>query len=237
MIDSFNLKYFYARLFLLVISSQVVYPQLSNQNELYDPLPVELVYFYPVVQLNGVLLKWGTATEVSNFGFEVQRGVGSYNFEMIGFVEGNGNSNSPKDYEFLDSLVEQSGLVYYRLKQIDFNGTAEYSDTVKVDFVTSIEESDNFAETGFFLEEAFPNPFNSSVMISYQLFNGSYISLKVYDILGGEVASLFNEFQYAGKYKIKFNFDQNYSHKASGIFFVQLRSGNLGSTKKIVYLK
>ena len=70
---------------------------------------------------DSVLLKFGTATEVSNYGFEIQRAQNNLNFQIIGFVEGNGNSNSPKHYTFSDSLVEMTGIVYYRLKQIDFD--------------------------------------------------------------------------------------------------------------------
>lgn len=232
-----NLKNILVFLIFSLLPARIVYSQFSDSDKIYDTLPVELVYFYPVIQNNGVLLKWGTATEVSNYGFEVQRSISNYNFEMIGFVEGNGNSNSPKDYEFLDSLAEQSGLIYYRLKQIDFNGTSEYSDTVKVDFVSSVEESDNSVSNGFILEEVYPNPFNSSAKIIYQLFNSSKISLKVYDLLGSEVVTIVDDLQPVGRYETEFLTSQINSIPASGVFFIQLRAGKFVETKKILYLK
>ncbi len=208
-------------------------------------LPVELIYFYPLVQSNGVLLKWGTATEVSNYGFDVERGIGNFNFEAIGFVEGSGNSNSPKHYEYLDSLVEPTGIVYYRLKQIDFTGPFKYSDTVVVDFITLIENEDKMITPDFYLSEAYPNPFNLSTKIIYSISSvgtrleslaasyGVFLQLKIYDILGNEVATLVNEEKYPGTYEIEFNA----VNLASGVYLARMIAGTSFLTKKIILLR
>ncbi len=217
------------------LSLLIFFPSYAQDD---GTLPVELIYFYPLVQNDGILLKWGTATEVSNYGFDVERGIGNFNFETIGFVEGSGNSNSPKNYEFLDSSVEQTGIVYYRLKQIDFTLTFEYSDTVVVDFITSVENEDKIITPDFYLSEAFPNPFNSTTKIQYTIPDVGtrfVLSVKIIvnDLVGREVATLVNEQKSAGTYEIEFN-AINFT---SGVYFVRMISGASSLTKKIVLLK
>ncbi|MCJ7554352.1 MAG: T9SS type A sorting domain-containing protein [Ignavibacteriaceae bacterium] len=201
-------------------------------------LPVELIYFYPLIQSNGVLLKWGTATEINNLGFDVERGIGNFDFGAIGFVEGSGDSFSPKHYEFLDSLVVPSGIVYYRLKQIDYILTFEYSDTVVVDFITSVENEDKIITPDYYLSEAYPNPFNPTTKIQYTIPDaGTMLALSVklivYNLVGREVATLVNEQKSAGTYEIEFN-AINFT---SGVYFVRLISGASSLIKKIVLLK
>ncbi|MEM4260479.1 MAG: T9SS type A sorting domain-containing protein [Candidatus Woesearchaeota archaeon] len=99
-----------------------------------DILPVELLYFESLILSNGVLLRWGTATEVNNFGFEVQRADSPYQFYGLDFVPGNGNSNSPKHYLYVDTTLPGYGIYYYRLKQIDNDGSFHYSDTLTVNY-------------------------------------------------------------------------------------------------------
>ena len=108
------------------------------------------------------MLNWETATELNNYGFEVERLVLSAErqaWDKIGFVNGNGNSNSPKDYSFVDDKVS-AGKYSYRLKQIDNDGQFEYSKTINVDFngVKKFELSQNY-----------PNPFNPTTTIRFNL--------------------------------------------------------------------
>ena len=142
---------------------------LNAQEKRSKTLPVELVYFYAEVYPDSVLLKFGTATEVSNYGFEIQRAQNNFDFVVIGFVDGNGNSNSPKDYTFADSLVERSGIVYYRLKQIDFNGTFDYSDTISVNFISNIQLENSSIPSNFEISENYPNPFNSTTKFEFKI--------------------------------------------------------------------
>ncbi|MCF8241182.1 MAG: hypothetical protein K9J16_07330, partial [Melioribacteraceae bacterium] len=124
-------------------------------------LPVELTSFTAYASANQVNLKWATATEVNNYGFEVERAVESpassktdyagTGWEKIGFVEGAGNSNSPVEYNYIDKSVSNAGTYLYRLKQVDLDGAFEYSDEIEVTFA---------APNKYQLEQNYPNPFN-----------------------------------------------------------------------------
>ena len=148
-----------------------------------------------------VILSWRTETEVNNYGFEVQRAVISngvrknLSWENIGFVNGYGNSNSPKEYIFTDSEIN-SGKYSYRLKQIDNDGSFEYSKVIEIDI--------GFP-TDFVLSQNYPNPFNPLTVIGYKLPFASLVTLKLYDVLGSEVATLVNTEQPAGNYEVIFD--------------------------------
>ena len=191
------------------------------------PLPVELTSFTAVVNKNSVELKWHTATEVNNYGFEVERirnyELGIRNWEKIGFVNGNGNSNSSKDYSFVDK-TNSKGKYAYRLKQIDNDGKYKYSKEVEVDLGTPKE---------FLLAQNYPNPFNPSTVINYQLPVNSNVTLKVFNALGKEVAELVNEKKEPGTYSVDFSG----ANLSSGAYFYRLQAGNFIQTKKFILMK
>ena len=191
-----------------------------------DRLPVELISFTALTGENGVQLNWSTATEVNNYGFDILRQAqDDNNWEKIGFVQGHGNSNSPKDYLFVDANPP-AGKVLYKLKQIDFDGAFEYSKVVEVNVDTPQE---------FRLAQNYPNPFNPSTVISYQLPMDGNVTLKVYDMLGKEVTTLVNEFQRAGSYNYQFSI--NNLQLSSGVYYYRLQSGNFVETKKFIVMK
>jgi hypothetical protein len=194
--------------------------------------PVELTSFTAHVIVNSVTLNWQTATEVNNYGFEVQRASSSttprQGWKEIGFVQGHGNSNSPKEYSFTDDNPP-SGTVQYRLKQIDVNGEFEYSDVVEVNVGVPKK---------FELSQNYPNPFNPTTTIKYSipsLVNGhsSLVQLKVYDVLGREVKKLIDREQSPGNYSVQFNAN----NLPSGVYFFKLRSGDFTQTRKMVLIK
>ncbi len=202
------------------------------------PVPVELTFFSAnIFQGNIVELHWNTATEVNNYGFSVERRQqatdgrpnvtpsGIEEWEAIGFVLGHGNSNSPKDYSFLDEKLT-NGKYYYRLKQIDYDGSYEYSNTIEI----SLSES---LPSHFVLNQNYPNPFNPSTVISYQLSAVSDVELTIYDALGKELTKLVNEKQSIGSYS--YNFDAE--GLPSGTYIYELRAGNLIETKKMILIK
>ncbi len=194
-------------------------------------LPVELSSFTAkVLRSGGIKLDWQTETEVSNYGFEVER-LQDYNieklqeWEKIGFVEGNGNSNSPKDYSFTDNNAQYSKYAY-RLKQIDTDGQFEYSKIIEVN-------AGNIPD-GFVLEQNYPNPFNPSTTIKFALAETQIAKLVVYDVLGNEVIIPFNGIAEGGKvYEAEFN-GENLS---SGIFFYRLETDNKVENRKMLLLK
>ncbi|MCZ7603181.1 MAG: T9SS type A sorting domain-containing protein [Melioribacteraceae bacterium] len=201
------------------------------------PLPVELISFTGEVQANTVLLKWETATEVNNYGFDVQKSeASSQNSEVkwinIGFVQGNGTTNSPRHYEFTDLELPNSDEVSYRLKQIDNDGQFAYSKTVTVDLtnITSLEDEMIYE---FALEQNFPNPFNPSTAIKYSLPNSGLVKIKIYDTLGREISTLVNEVKNAGIHHVIFNG----SDLSSGIYFYKLDFNEYMSVKKLILVK
>jgi hypothetical protein len=188
-----------------------------------DALPVELSSFSASVIKNSVRLKWRTETEVSNYGFEVQRSEKNNNWEVLGFVPGNGNSNSPKNYSFTDDEVTP-GKYSYRLKQIDTDGQFAYSKTIAVDFGSTVK---------FELSQNYPNPFNPVTTIQFSIPQSSNVKLTVFNILGEQVAELVNGFRDAGVHTI--NFDA--SQFNSGLYIYKIESNGLVQTRKMLLVK
>ena len=199
------------------------------------PLPVELSSFSAFIIGSVIKLSWNTATEINNYGFEIHRQVHTSTplsvteWEKIGFVNGNGNSNSPKDYSFVDDLsagkpAYRTGRYSYRLKQIDNGGQFEYSKTIEVD-MNGVKK--------FELSQNYPNPFNPTTKISWQSPVSSWQTLKVYDMLGNEIATLVNEFRPAGSCEIEFDA----SKLSSGMYIYKLTVGKFTSSKKLVLIK
>ena len=129
-----------------------------------------------------------------------------------------------QQYSYSDDISEVfSQKLYYRLKQIDFIGTFEYSDIVEIEIVPA----------KFSLEQNYPNPFNPSTLIKYQIPVSDNVTIKVYDVLGNEITTLVNEFKPAGSYSISFNG----SKLSSGVYFYRLQTSGFNEIKKMVYLK
>ncbi len=190
------------------------------------PLPVELTSFSAATIGSDVKLSWKTATEINNYGFEIQKsGVGSQKTEWsaIGFVNGNGNSNSPKNYSFIDDNVT-AGKYSYRLKQIDNDGQFEYSKTVEVNLG---------APKKFELSQNYPNPFNPTTTISYNIPEATNVKLTIFNILGQEIKTLVNEFNEAGVHTVVFNA----SELNSGLYIYKLQAGTFTQTRKMTLIK
>jgi hypothetical protein len=205
-------------------------------------LPVELISFNAVVNEKDVELSWTTTTETNNSGFEILRkdypaNVGTQNdseWNTIGFVPGFGTTTEPKSYSFTDEDVS-TGIYIYHLKQIDFDGSFEYSNELEV-------EAD-FTPKEFVLYQNYPNPFNPTTTIKYKIpgqarNDNVLVMLKVYDVLGNEVATLVNREKQPGTYEVEFN---SHSGKVrnltSGIYFYTLRVGDFVQTRKMAFAK
>ncbi|MBK6913405.1 MAG: T9SS type A sorting domain-containing protein [Ignavibacteriales bacterium] len=173
-----------------------------------EMIPVELTSFTASVGENKVLLNWATATETNNQGFEIERKLFGSNYEKIGYITGFGTTTEPKSYSFTDQNVT-SGKYSYRLKQIDFDGTFEYSNTIEVEISTPLE---------FSLEQNYPNPFNPTTTITFSIPEKSFVTLKVYDILGREIAVLVNEELETGNFEKTFEA----STLSSGVYIYRI---------------
>jgi hypothetical protein len=205
-------------------------------------LPVELVSFTGTASGMNANLHWSTATEINNSGFEVQRCQTAQQVEVstdwakVGFVAGAGTSNAPRNYSYTDNNLS-AGSYSYRLKQIDNNGAFTYGTTVEVAISS--------APQAFALLQNYPNPFNPSTVISYQLPVNSQVTLKVYNLLGQEVATLVNAHQEAGSYTVSFNTNNGALILSSGVYIYRLvanaipsgQAGSFISTKKLVLMK
>jgi len=185
-------------------------------------VPVELTSFTASADFGVVELQWITATETNNQGFEVQRSAGG-EFETIAFVNGNGTTTQSQVYTYTDKSVN-IGSYSYRLKQVDFDGTFEYSGVVEVDVP---------APAVFKLDQNYPNPFNPSTKIKYSIPQSSNVTIKVFDVLGNEIETLVNEEKPAGTYEIMWSA----ANLPSGVYFYQLKADNYMETKKMVLLK
>jgi WD40 repeat protein len=191
-------------------------------------IPVELASFNADVNDNKVTLNWITSSELNNSGFEIEKQVGSQQspvgkWERIGFVEGKGTTSETNHYSFEDRNLS-SGIYKYRLKQLDFDGTYEYSGIVEVEVIIP---------AAFSLSQNYPNPFNPSTTIEFQIPSDGFVSLKIYNSIGQDVTTLLNKHQSAGSYSITFSADK----LPSGLYFYTLRSGEFSSTKKMLLLK
>ena len=200
---------------------------------LFAPIvvPVELTSFTVSLVVDKAKLDWQTASELNNAGFEIQKSEVSNSsipdksreWIKIGFVNGNGTTTETTNYSFIDNDPLISKTVY-RLKQIDLDGTFSYSNEVEIDVNTP---------TQFSLYQNYPNPFNPSTKISWQSSVAGWQTLKIYDVLGKEVASLVDEFIPAGSYEVEFDA----SRLSSGVYFYTLRVNGIDYSKSMLLMK
>jgi photosystem II stability/assembly factor-like uncharacterized protein len=196
-------------------------------------IPVELVSFTAETGVNIVTLNWSTATETNNQGFEIERKLKNQEWVNIGFVNGKGTTTEIQNYSYNDdySLLPYEGTVLYRLKQIDFNGTYEYSEQLAVNLT--------FIPAEYYISQNYPNPFNPSTTIKYSLPVESQVRINIYNALGEVIESLVSKIQDFGNYEVSWN-AQNYS---SGIYYYSFEVNSVDGSKfhremkKIVYLK
>ncbi len=198
--------------------------QIPGSAKASPALPVELSSFSASVIGSAVKLSWRTETEVNNYGFEILRSAQNDNdWTKLGFVEGYGNSNSPKDYSFTDASVV-SGTYSYRLKQIDIDGTFSYSKTIEVDLG---------APKKYELAQNFPNPFNPNTAIKFTLPETGNVKLTVYNMLGQEIATLVNGVKEAGTHIINFNAEE----LNSGVYIYRIESNGFNEVRKMTLIK
>ena len=207
-------------------------PEEDWQNvfaDLYDwsSLPVELVSFSAEVSGKTVFLRWTTASESNNFGFSLQRKREGEEFAEIAFIRGRGTSNRPSAYSYSDQVPR--GTYFYRLKQIDNDGKAAVSQSLRV----KVEAPETFA-----LSQNYPNPFNAGTLIEFDLPTKAWIELMVFDLQGQPVRVLVHSQKEEGHHKVYWDgLDDQGKSVASGVYFYRLKSGHLSQVNKLVLTK
>jgi hypothetical protein len=247
-----NLGPFTGQGVVTIPGSYTVYASKAFLKMEYDNIvPVELTSFTASVLQNekAIQLNWTTATETNNSGFEIQKtspfpspyqgegGEAGRGWETIGFVPGFGTTTEPKSYSFIDENIT-TGIYKYRLKQIDFDGSFTYTDDIEVEV--------DFTPNEFVLYQNYPNPFNPTTIIKYEIPSVTLrqaqsdimVTLKVYDVLGNEVATLVNEEKQPGVYEVEFNSHSDEGQNlTSGVYLYKLQAGTFVQTKKMILAK
>ncbi len=210
------------------ISSYIAHPLwvsvIPRTNEV---IPVELASFQALLHKEGVELKWQTASETNNYGFQIQRRTGTQNsWQLIGFVRGQGTSSEAHDYRYLDTNPAQ-GLNYYRLRQLDTDGKCMDSQEVciEVQLPNSLE-----------LHQNHPNPFNPGTEIGIRIPNAEEkTTLTIYNILGQKIRSLVDTKLTPGYHRIYWDgTDDRGQPVGAGIYLYQLELGNDHQVRKMV---
>ncbi|RJP64787.1 MAG: T9SS C-terminal target domain-containing protein [Ignavibacteriales bacterium] len=194
------------------------------------PVPVELASFNANVTDSRIILNWITSTETNNLGFEIEHRSSTLtkNWKKIGFISGKGNSTEPAEYNFEDKNPDP-GINQYRFKQIDYDGTFEYS---------GIVEAEINKPARFEVFQNYPNPFNAGTKINFILPNSGYVKIQVYNSVGEEVVQLFEGMKPAGYHEIYLDA----SGLSSGLYLliVKVNENNskiFSETKKIILLR
>ncbi len=188
-----------------------------------SPLPVELVSFKANINSNNVELNWSTVTELNNAGFAIEKKSNNI-WNQIGYVKGNGTTTDRHDYSFVDK--SSSGKYQYRLKQIDHDGSFEYSNVIEVIVGLSVQD--------YKLSQNFPNPFNPTTTITFAMQNTEHVSITVYNTVGQEVAKLFKGIANANQvYSLSFNA----VNLSSGVYYYSLHSASRNEVMKMVLMK
>jgi len=198
---------------------------LRTTTTTWGALPVELSSFAASVINRDVTLNWSTSTEINNSTFQIERkAFSSEEWSVIGNIAGNGTSSIAHDYSFNDRNLT-SGIYTYRLKQIDFNGNFEYHNLNGEVMIGT--------PTEFKLSQNYPNPFNPSTTINFDMPKEGFVTLKVYNTSGKEVASLVNETRSAGYHSVNFNA----SALSSGVYYYRLETNGISKTMKMALIK
>ncbi len=199
-----------------------------------SPVPIQLSSFTAVfTSQNTVRLEWTTLSETNNFGFEVQKSAEDQNnYQTIpnSFIAGHGTTIQPQSYSFVDANPS-AGISYYRLKQIDLDGSVNYTDGVQVNTVTGV--NNNLVPAEYVLAQNYPNPFNPSTVIRFGLPEETDVTLQVVNTLGQVVRTLVQERKPAGYHNVTLDA----AGLGSGVYLYQIRTANFVQTKKLLLLR
>jgi hypothetical protein len=191
-------------------------------------LPVTISSFTSSVSKNDVILSWVTESELNNAGFDVERQKAQGEWQKAGFISGHGTINQQMQYSFADKKLPAAAY-RYRLKQKDFNGNFEYFELAGNVIINKPKE--------FAISQNYPNPSNPKSKIDYEIPFDGKVTIKVYDILGRDAASVVDEFKEAGYYTGEFDG----TNLSSGVYFYRIiadtKEGKFSKTNKLILVK
>lgn len=199
-----------------------------------DSLPVQLSLFSAVYDDAGVRIQWRTESEINNLGFILlkkqgeqgdYREIGSYEYDRS--LQGQGTSNYPTDYEFLDSQVQEGETYYYQLLDVDYSGNITTHGPVKI-FVDGSKSLNDFI-----LYQNYPNPFNPKTTIAFTIPRRGNVSVKIYNVLGEEVAELLRTVLEPGTYTVEFDSQD----LGTGQYYYVVSSGDQFRIKKMLLIR
>jgi len=194
-----------------------------------EPTPIELASFDAKYVNDKICLKWITVSETNNYGFELERRFENSAFAKIGFVHGAGTSSDLQHYYFEDNDITDETFYYYRLKQLDTDGTFVYSNEVSVSIGVPSK---------YDLDQNYPNPFNPVTLINYKLSEAGFTTLIIMNALGQEIKQLVNANLKPGKYQATWDgTDDSGQPVAAGLYFYRFQSNDFVSTKRMTLLK
>ena len=212
---------------LLDVTSNGTYTNPSNQQ-----LPIQLVSFnVNVLSSDGVELLWSTASEINNYGFYVQRSADAKTFATLpgSFQPGHGTTIEHHDYSYTDATAGDVQY-FYRLEQVDRDGTITYSESKEAGGTTGVKEQ---KPTEFALQQNYPNPFNPTSVIEYSLPSTSHVLLELYNLLGQKIATLVNDVKAPGFYQVQVDG----ANLASGVYIYRLTAGQKTFVRKMALVK
>ncbi len=203
-------------------------PDLGEYEYANFPLAVELVFFKAQARGDVVHLTWQTISEVDNFGFEIERRVKGQEFKKIAFVKGAGSTKSLNSYEYSDKNLKE-GSYYYRLRQINLNGTFKVYSEVAV----TVEKPVRFN-----LEQNYPNPFNGETAIAFNLAADTFVDLSIFNSMGERVATLIRDELTSGWKTVKWRGVDDYGRNVgSGVYLYRLAAGDYSAVRKMILLQ
>jgi hypothetical protein len=192
-------------------------------------LAVELMSFTAVQDGEAVVLRWSTASEKNNDYFRVERRTSGDWTTVSSRISGAGTSTVSHSYSYRDASVEAGRIYEYRLVSVDINGTAQVIATESI----PVTQSDPATVNEYRLYANYPNPFNPSTTIAFDLVEAGHVDLRVYDIMGREVAVLVNGTLSSGRHREVFEAKD----LPSGLYMYKLTAGNFVDMKKMILLK
>ncbi len=195
--------------------------------------PAELASFDGALQSDKVVLNWSTVSQTNNAGWRITRSVDGENFEAVGdFVQGAGTADALMDYTFEDKELPGVDKVYYRLEQVDLDGTVSQSNVIEVLLGARMPLPTEFAVN------VYPNPFNPSTTITYSLPEAAPVTVVIYDVLGQQVRQLISQNNAPGRYQVQWDArDSQGRSVASGVYIAKINAGTSTLSQKMLLLK